>query len=83
MPFQIVTQSDDGQIAVFTDCLTTWATENYAEITGTYANSRTRAELQGHPQMQGFIGPFWGGTTETGGPILRYEDSAAYAANCI
>lgn len=83
MAYLIVTKSDDGETAVFTDCLTTWATENYAEITGTSANPRTRAELQGHPTMAGFIGPCWGGWTETGDPILRYEDSAAYAANCI
>jgi len=51
MAYQIVTKSDDGETAVFTDCLTTWATENYAEITGISANPRTRAELQGHPKM--------------------------------
>ena len=83
MAYQIVTTSDEGETAVFTDCLTTWATENYAEIIGISANPRTRAELQGHPTIQGVVGPCWGGWTANGDPILRYEDAAAYAANCI
>ncbi len=83
MAYQIVTTGDEGETAVFADCLTTWAADNYAEITGISSNPRTSAKLQGHPTMLGFVGPCWGGWTETGDPILRYEDAAAYAANCI
>lgn len=38
-----------------------------------------RPELQGQPQFSGLYGPCWGGTTDDGKPIIRYETKSVYA----
>ena len=77
--FQVVTTSDEGMTAVFTEDMTAWAEDNFAEITGTHANLRNRPELQGHPKLRGYVGPCWGGYNDQGDPIIRYEDAETYA----
>ncbi len=37
-----------------------------------------REELRGQPKFDGLCGPMWGGTTEDGEPIIRYEDWGTY-----
>jgi len=38
---------------------------------------RLRRELIGHPVFQNFHGPMWGGTDESGSPVVRYENPRA------
>lgn len=83
MTFQVVVMTEEGMSAVFTDCIETWAEDNCARVTGTNHNPRNRTELQGQPKLAGFIGPCWGGTTDRGEPIIRYEDTETYAALSI
>ena len=79
MAFQVVVTTEEGMTSIYPDSIEAFAEDHFAEITGTHSNHRTRAELQGQPMMRGFIGPCWGGETETGDPIIRYEDAQAYA----
>lgn len=79
MAYQIVITTEDGMVSTFPDSIEAWASDNHAEITGMSANPRTRPELQGHPTLAGFVGPCWGGLTETGEPVIRYEDAQTYA----
>ncbi|KIX16130.1 MULTISPECIES: hypothetical protein [Paracoccus] len=79
--FEIVTMTDDhGMSRVHTDDLTAWAEDMGTEITGTETRTRLRPELQGQPILSGFVGPCWGGRSDAGEPIIRYEDSGTYAA---
>ncbi len=80
MPYQIVTMTEDGEVTTYAEDLTEWAEANFTEITGVSSNPRTRAELQGHPVLFGFIGPCWGGWTDDGEAIIRYEDGPTYRA---
>lgn len=41
-------------------------------------NKRLRPELYGKPVFHGLHGPMWGGTTQEGEPIVRYEDKGTY-----
>ena len=57
----------------------------YAELLGEFAGENRalldrRAELQGQPKIAGFLGPFWGGLSQTGDAIIRYEDAGTYSA---
>ena len=79
MVFEIVVMTEEGMTTIFPDCIEAWAEEMGASITGLSSNPRTRPELQGQPKIAGFNGPCWGGTTEQGEPIIRYEDAASYA----
>ncbi|TCS59015.1 hypothetical protein EDD52_12345 [Primorskyibacter sedentarius] len=79
MAFQVVVTTEEGMTSIYPDGIEAFAEDHFAEITGTHSNPRTRAELQGHPTMRGYIGPCWGGETETGDPIIRYEDAQDYA----
>lgn len=83
MAYQIVVTTEEGMVSTYPDSIEAWAEDNYAEITGLSANPRTRPELQGHPKLADFVGPCWGGTTESGEPIIRYEDAETYRALCI
>lgn len=83
MAYQIVVTTEEGVTSTYSDSIEEWAEDNYAEITGMSSNPRTRAELQGHPTMQGFVGPCWGGLTDMGEPIIRYEDAQTYRDLCV
>lgn len=48
------------------------------QITGECQRRGIRAELLGQPYLSSFCGPMWGGTTESGEPIVRYESQEAY-----
>ena len=79
--FEIVTMSDDsGMSRVETDYLTAWVDDMGTEITGTETRANLRTELQGQPKIAGFLGPFWGGLSQTGDAITRYEDADTYSA---
>lgn len=80
MAYQIVVMTEEGMTSVYPDSIEAWAEDNFAEIEGIHTNPRTRAELNGHPKMRGYVGPCWGGTTGHGEPIIRYEDSQTYEA---
>lgn len=41
-------------------------------------NKFHREELRGRPVFRGFCGPMWGGITDDGRPIIRYESVKAY-----
>lgn len=79
--FEIIIMTDDnGMSRVVTDDLAAWVEDMDTAITGTETRSRLRAELQGQPVLAGFVGPCWGGLSNTGEPIIRYEDRGSYAA---
>lgn len=44
---------------------------------GRCGGNHLREELRGKPCFVGLAGPMWGGWTEDGKPIIRYEDGAA------
>lgn len=48
------------------------------ELAGVETRPNLRPELIGQPKFAGATGPCWGGTTEDGKPIIRYEDQEAY-----
>ena len=83
MAYQVVVTSEEGVVSTYPDSMEEWAEDNYAEITGMSSNPRTRPELQGHPLLRGFVGPCWGGHTDTGEAIIRYEDAQSYADLCV
>lgn len=45
--------------------------------TGHVSPSYLRQELRGVPTFVNLAGPMWGGRTETGEPIVRFENRAA------
>ncbi len=45
---------------------------------GQVGGGQLRAELRGQPKFIGTCGPMWGGHTEEGRPIVRYETVEAY-----
>lgn len=53
-------------------------TTNDTEITGYAISKRLRPELQDQPKVSGFNGPCWGGFSQFGEPIIRYEDDETY-----
>lgn len=79
MAFEIVVMTEEGMTTIFPDSIEAWAEEMGASISGLSSNPHTRPELQGQPKIAGFNGPCWGGTTDHGEPIIRYEDAASYA----
>ena len=80
MAFEIITTGPNGMTRHQPESVEAWAEAHGVAITGTQTNPRLRPELQGHPKMGGFCGPAWGGTTESGEAVIRYEDVATYAA---
>ena len=81
MAYQIVVTTEEGMVSTYPDSsIEAWAEDNFTAITGTHHNPRNRAELQGHPKLAGFVGPCWGGLTDLGDPIIRYEDAETYRA---
>lgn len=42
--------------------------------TSVETDRRLRRELQGQPVFDRFNGPLWGGTDESGSPVVRYEN---------
>lgn len=78
--YEVVMTTEDGLVTVYTDDLAAFAVAMDAEILGENTNPNQRPELQGQPKMFGYVGPCWGGQTATGEPVIRYEDTAAYAA---
>jgi len=80
LAYELVILADEQQVAIHPEDIQDWAEEHGVEITGTMENPRVRAELHGHPKLAGFVGPAWGGETVTGEPVIRYEDTAVYAA---
>lgn len=79
--FEIVTMTDDsGMCRVLTDDIAAWVENMGTEITGLETRAHLRPELQGQPIFAGFAGPCWGGLSQTGEPIIRYEDRGTYAA---
>jgi hypothetical protein len=78
--YQFVVTTEEGPGTVYSDEVEQIAEAMDAKITGFNQNTRQREDLQGHPTLEGYVGPFWGGETEFGEPIIRYEDNAAYAA---
>lgn len=45
---------------------------------GPTTNNRLRAELRDRPRFTGLCGPMWGGLSDDGRPIIRYETQDAY-----
>lgn len=79
--FEIVTMTDDnGMSRVLTDDLAAWVEDMGTDITGIETRTNLRPELQGQPKIAGFTGPCWGGLSNAGEPIIRYEDRGTYAA---
>ncbi|RYG90044.1 hypothetical protein EU803_15630 [Loktanella sp. IMCC34160] len=78
--YEFVLSTDDGLVTVYSDDVAEFAEAMDTEIVGINVNPRQRPELQGHPRLSGYAGPCWGGTTATGEPIIRYEDSHAHRA---
>lgn len=79
--FEIVTMTDDhGMSRVLTDDLAAWVEDMGTDITGIETRTNLRIELQGQPKIAGFVGPCWGGLSNRGEPIIRYEDCGTYAA---
>ena len=46
-------------------------------VTSAQTDPRLRRELIGHPVFHSFHGPMWGGTDESGSPVVRYENPRA------
>ena len=80
--FEIIVMTDDGMLKINPENLTDWAEDMELEITGTNTNHRQRKELLGHPKISGFVGPCWGGETDMGEPVIRYEETCVYDALC-
>ena len=83
MAYQVVVMTDTGMTTIHLGCVSAWAREMGIEIVGIETSPRRRAELRGHPKLAGLIGPAWGGWSEAGEPLIRYEDTAVYAALSI
>lgn len=77
--FEIVQTLDGTQQTTTVENINAFAAVNNIAITGLHDNPRTRDELQGHPELSGYAGPCWGGTSESGEAIIRYEDAQTYA----
>lgn len=78
--YAFVVTTEEGRVTVYSDDVAEFAEAMGAEIIGTNQNPRQRPELQGQPKLLGYAGPCWGGVTDLGEPVIRYEDNAAYAA---
>ena len=78
--YEFVMMTEDGLVTVYSSDVAAFAAAMKTKITGTATNPRLRTELQGQPRIAGYHGPCWGGQTYNGEPVIRYEDSAAYAA---
>lgn len=77
--YQIVTNKGDG-LGFKSENLTLAELKEKHTITGLNFNSRTRAELQGQPKIDGFLGPMYNGTTGDGKVVIRYESQRVYNA---
>ena len=77
--FEIVQTFDGKQQTTTVENIEAFAAVNNIAITGFHDNPRTREQLQGHPTLSGYAGPCWGGMSESGAPIIRYEDAQTYA----
>lgn len=76
--YEFVTMTEDGMAKVQTDVLQEYLADNDTEITGYAISKRLRPELQDQPKVSGFNGPCWGGFSQFGEPIIRYEDDETY-----
>ncbi|VDC33985.1 hypothetical protein [Pseudogemmobacter humi] len=78
MAFQIVQKIDGCHTTVFCDRIEEAIDRLGLAVTGVETRTSLRLCLQGKPKLAGFVGPCFGGVTDDGVEIIRYEDTETY-----